>query len=745
MKQSHLSMDSKSKQISVLLPYPFKGPFDYKIPDGLKNNKIKPGAIVTVPLNRREEIGVIWKKHPLPKGLALEKMPDTPFDKLKPIISILDLPPLPDVLLKFIDWVAAYTLSPPGSVLAMALRSVKSPQPTHNSIGWIKINTIPSDFRITEPRKKVLDLLDTKEPCPARTIIDKTGVGQSVIQGLSKAGIIQAISLPNSTLFFQPDPQFSVPKLSQEQQEASDKLCQDVKDRKFSVTLLQGITGSGKTEVYMEAIARCIEQNQQVLVLLPEIALSTQWTDRFAKRFGVQPALWHSDIGSKRRRLTWQAVAEDNVSVVVGARSALFLPFTNLGLIIIDEEHEASFKQEEGVIYNARDMAIVRAQLSNIPAILVSATPSLETLVNVDNKRYEQVTLSSRHGGATLPIIETLDLRKTPPSRGLFISPPLAKAIQTTLDKEEQAMLFLNRRGYAPLTLCRACGFRLECPNCSAWLVEHRRTHRLVCHHCGYMEAIPKICPHCKVEDSLVPIGPGIERITEEARITFPEARILVMASDTLTSPRMTQEAVQQISDRQVNLIIGTQIVAKGWHFPYLTLVGVVDADLGLDGADLRASERTLQLLHQVGGRAGRAEAAGKVLLQSYMPEHPVMQALVKGDFNAFMHQEAAERQPGFWPPYGRLAAIIVSADTHEDASATAQAIGNCAPHGNGIVVLGPTPAPLALLRNRYRQRLLLRTQRQIAVQPILRQWLSNIKPKKGVKIDIDIDPMSFL
>ncbi|MDI2090180.1 primosomal protein N' [Commensalibacter oyaizuii] len=734
--------------LPVLLPYPFKEPFDYEIPQYLDVKILVPGTLVIVPLGNRKEIGVIWQHHKLPKGLDFLTSSPKKFTKLKSILSILPLPPLPFVLLEFIDWVAAYTLSPSGSVLAIALRGVQTimASKNHPRTGWMLSAQIPKITRNTPTREKVLTFLkDKKIPYTTQYLAKTLEVSAGVIQGLAKAGVIEEHNLPDTSLFLKPDLNFNVPQFSSEQQAAADFLCQKVIQQHYSTTLLQGVTGSGKTEVYMQAIAACVENNKQILVLLPEIALSTQWVERFEKRFGVRPALWHSDLTPKQRKQTWNAIIKNEVSVLVGARSALFLPFTNLGLIVVDEEHETSFKQEEGIIYHARDMAIVRARLSNCPAILVSATPSLETLMNAHHHKYDHLVLNSRHGGALMPDVQIVDLRITPPQRGLFLSPPLITATQQRLKKGEQVLFFLNRRGYAPLTLCRACGYRLECPHCSAWLVEHRNTQRLVCHHCDYFIPIPKECPHCNAPDSMVPIGPGIERITEEARSIFPDAKILVMSSDNLTSPKATAEAIRQIDQQEVNLIIGTQIVAKGWHFPFLTLVGVIDADLGLSGADLRASEKTLQLLHQVGGRAGREKSPGTVMLQSYLADHPVMSSLVKGDFDAFMLQEAAERQAGFWPPYGRLAAIIISADTNENATQIAFELGQYAPKQDGVIVLGPAPAPLALLRNRYRQRFLLRTQKHIAIQPILYQWLSCVKPKKTIKIDVDIDPVSFL
>lgn len=730
------------QRVSVLLPMPFPGPFDYAAPAEMA---LKPGDIVVVPLGRRRETGVVWESAPaLPADFAPPPQRTVEAARLRPVAELLDLPPLSAELRHFIDWVAAYTLSPPGMVLAMTLRLHMRGVPTP-STGWLAASPLPETLRITPARQKVLTLLQDGTARTTTDIANAAAVGPGVVKGLADAGALKAVKLGPERPFDAPDPHHKPPVLEGEQATATAALRQTVQEGGFSVTLLEGVTGSGKTEIYLEAIAACLEQGKQALVLLPEIALSAQWMQRFTRRFGTQPAIWHSEIGQRARRLTWHAAADGSATVVVGARSALFLPFEKLGLIIVDEEHESLFKQEEGVIYNARDMAVVRARLSGFPIMLVSATPSLETLANVEAGRYRHLVLPSRHGGASLPETRILDMRDHPPPRGLFLSPALTEEMTATFERQEQAMLFLNRRGYAPLTLCRACGHRMECPHCTAWLVEHRAKKLLSCHYCDHTEPMPPTCPTCGAENSLTAIGPGIERITEEARNLFPDARILVMASDTLGGPAATAEAVAKISRREVDLVIGTQIVAKGWHFPHLTLVGIVDADLGLGGGDLRAGERTIQLLHQVAGRAGRASTPGRVLLQSYTPEHPVMQALLSGDFDAFMAQEAAQRRPGFWPPYGRLAALIISAEDAREADATAAELGRKAPYGEGIQVLGPAPAPIAVLRNRHRRRILLRTVRSIAVQPILRRWLSMVKPGKGVRVDVDIDPVSFL
>ncbi|MCS6932510.1 MAG: primosomal protein N', partial [Acetobacteraceae bacterium] len=564
--------------------------------------------------------------------------------------------------------------------------------------------------------------------------------------GAAEAGLIEPALLPKAPPFETPDPDHAArPVLSAAQAEAAAALRAKVAARAFSVTLLSGVTGSGKTEVYLDAVAECLRQGRQALVLLPEIALSAQWLERFRTRFGVAPALWHSELGGRTRRITWRAVAEGEAPVLVGARSALFLPFPDLGLIVVDEEHETAFKQEEGVTYHARDMAVVRARLASAPCVLASATPSLETRFNVQAGRYAELHLPTRHGAAGMPEVQVVDLRRHMPPRGRFLSPLLVQAVAETLARGEQAMLFLNRRGYAPLTLCRACGHRLRCPNCTAWLVEHRAEKRLQCHHCGHAEPIPPACPECGAADSLAAVGPGVERVQEEAAALFPAARVLVMASDTLPGPKAAEAAARAIEAREVDLIIGTQVVAKGWHFPHLTLVGVVDADLGLAGGDLRAAERTVQLLHQVAGRAGRAEAPGRVLLQSFDPAHPVMQALVSGDLDGFMAAESEARRPGGWPPFGRLVGLVVSAESEAAADRAARDLGLAAPRAEGVEVLGPAPAPLALLRGRHRRRLLVKARREVPVQRLVREWLAKVHLPREVRVQVDVDPVGFL
>jgi len=480
-------------------------------------------------------------------------------------------------------------------------------------------------------------------------------------------------------------------------------------------------------------------------VLLPEIALGAQWHRRFERQFGVPAAAWHSDLRPAERRGVWRDVGEGLAKVVVGARSALFLPFTDLGLIVVDEEHDASFKQEDGVIYHARDMAVVRASLEAVPIVLASATPSLESLVNAERGRYRRLVLPARHGGAELPKVTLVDLRDDKPDRQKFVAPSLIEALKETLSAGEQAMLFLNRRGYAPLTLCRTCGHRMQCPNCTAWLVEHRFMGRLICHHCGHAERPPEHCPACEDKHSFAPCGPGVERLAEEITQRFPDARIAVMASDTLIGPQAVADLVERVQNHEIDLLIGTQIMAKGHHFPMLTLVGVIDGDLGLSGGDLRAGERTFQMLHQVAGRAGRAERPGRVLLQTFDPGHPVMKALAAHDRDRFLALEADERRLRHMPPFGRLAALIISAPDADQADQAAAALARAAPHLKGVDVLGPAPAPLAVLRGRHRRRFLVKTDRQVNIQAVLRQWLAGVRTPTAVRIQVDVDPYSFL
>jgi primosomal protein N' (replication factor Y) len=559
-------------------------------------------------------------------------------------------------------------------------------------------------------------------------------------------GTLETIVLPPEPVASAPDPDFCAPDFTPAQSSASDGLRVTVGKGGYSVTLLDGVTGSGKTEVYFEAVAQTIRHGRQTLILLPEIALTAQFLDRFAARFGVRPAEWHSELSPRRRARTWRAVADGEAAVVVGARSALFLPFANLGLIVVDEEHDPAYKQEEGVRYHARDMAVVRGYIAQIPVVLSSATPSVETEVNARRGRYQRLALPERFGGQHLPAIEAIDLTRERPPRGRFISPRLAGEVKIALERGEQALLFLNRRGYAPLTLCRACGFRFACPHCDAWLVDHRFRRQLVCHHCGFAMPHPATCPKCQAADSFAACGPGVERLEEEVAELFPQARVLVLSSDLVATVERLREELADIAAGRVDIVIGTQLVAKGHHFPKLNLVGIVDADLGLANGDPRAAERTFQLLHQVVGRAGREEGRGRGLLQTHQPEHPVMRALIAQDREAFYAAEIAARERTHYPPFGRLASIVVSGADRHDTEAYARRLAAAAPKSEEVRVLGPAEAPLAVVRGRHRLRLLAKSRRGFDLSDYLRQWLAAApKPKGSIKREIDVDPQSFL
>ena len=603
----------------------------------------------------------------------------------------------------------------------------------------------PPPDRMTAARKRVLDAASGGLAWSKSGLAAAAGVSPGVIDGLLAHGTLEPVVIPPRPIAADLDPDHARPVLSAEQERAAAALCDAAGDA-FSVALLDGVTGSGKTEVYFEAVAEALRRGRQALVLLPEIALTGAFLDRFAARFGSRPAEWHSEVGTRQRERVWRAVAAGEARAVVGARSALFLPFPDLGLIIVDEEHDPAYKQEEGVSYHARDMAVVRGSLSGFPVVLSSATPSVESRVNADRGRYRHLHLPARYGVALKPEIATIDLRAHPPERQHWLSPPLIAAVGEVAARGEQALLFLNRRGYAPLTLCRTCGHRFACPNCSAWLVEHRFRKRLVCHHCGYEEGRPDICPGCDADDSLVACGPGVERLQEEVLERFPDARTLVMSSDMPGGVQRLRAELEAIAAGDVDIVIGTQLVAKGHNFPGLALVGVIDADVGLAHGDPRAAERTWQLLTQVTGRAGRAGQASRGLIQTYTPEHPVVQALVSGDREAFYAIEIENRRRGGLPPFGRLASVIVSAADRPTAKDHAQAMAMAAPLSEGVRLLGPAEAPFPVLRGRYRFRLLAQAERASKLHDWLNTWLAKAPRARGsVRVAIDIDPMSFL
>ena len=735
---STLSISSRHRVVSVLLPLPLSSPYDYLVPHEVN---VERGSFVQVPLGRRNVTGVVWGASQ--GGIDPER--------LREIGNLADLPPMPIDTLEFIDWVSKYTLSKLGSVLRMAM-SVPSALASPKAVQVYKLSSgingkcesLPVGFRLTNERKRVIQILEGSNPRRAFDIANAAGTSVSVVRGLANAKILETVTLTEERVVPNPDPDLERPVLNEAQAAAAQSIM-EVLDQGYSVSLIDGVTGSGKTEVYFEAIAATLRLGRQVAVLLPEIALTTTWLERFEASFGSPPVTWHSNLSLSERRRNWLSALDGKAKLVVGARSALMLPYKNLGLIVIDEEHDLSFKQEESVIYNARDMAIVRGRIGGFPVLLSSATPSLETMDNVWRNRYRHLSLPTRFSDAKLPDISLINMRKEKLAKQSWLSNSLVNHANETLKAGEQIMLFLNRRGYAPLTLCRACGHRLACPQCTAWLVEHRLHDRLQCHHCGYFTRLAKNCPTCQADDPFVVCGPGVERLAEEVERKFPDALVEIMSSDSVQKVVDAQLLVGRMESREIDILIGTQIMAKGFHFPMLTLVGVIDADLGLTGGDLRAAERTYQLLHQVAGRAGRATRAGRVLIQTYQPQHPVMAALLRGDRDCFMKMEAEERRQYSMPPYGRLVGIIVSGPNLDAVEKISNFLGKTAPRTENFYVLGPAPAPVAVIRGRHRRRLLVRAKKDIHIQEILRRWVSAIKTEKGTRISIDIDPYTFM
>ena len=722
-----------SSRARVLVLNSALGPLDYRVPHGMT---VEPGSIVVAPLGPRQLLGVVWEPERMPSDAEVGD------NRLRPLLGVADALPLPDALRRLIEWTADYYLAPPAAVVRMALSSTSALEGARTVTEYRVTGHVPD--RLTPQRAQALERIGDRQGL-IRELATMADVSDAVIRGLVKNGAIEGVEVDIDSPFPLPDPDHHRPALSEDQRAAADILVAGVTAHSFQPVLLDGVTGSGKTEVYFEAVAQAIAEGRQVLVLLPEIALTEPFLKRFHDRFGCEPVAWHSGLRSSQRRRAWRAIASGQGLVTVGARSALFLPYRNLGLIVVDEAHETSFKQEDGVHYHARDVAVMRGKFEPCPVILASATPAIETRQQVALGRYTEVKLPGRFGPAQMPTIEAIDLIQNPPERGRWIAPKLVAAMKDVLEKREQSLLYLNRRGYAPLTLCRTCGHRFQCPNCTAWMVEHRLVRRLACHHCGHVLPTPRACPECDGEDTLVACGPGVERIADEATALFPEAKIAVVTSDTIWSPAKAAEFVGRMEAGDIDIVVGTQLITKGYHFPNLTLVGVIDADLGLDGGDLRAAERTFQQIRQVSGRAGRGAKPGHVFIQTHSPKAQVMQALVTGDAEAFYTAETEARRDADAPPFGRYAAIIVSSEDQGAAQSTANAIARAAPKVDGMHVFGPAPAPLAMLRGRHRYRLLVHARRALAVQDVIREWLGGLEWTPKVRVAVDVDPYSFL
>lgn len=723
---------AEGERIGVLTTQPLDRVLDYRAPEG----GCFVGAFVEVPLGPRKVLGVVWG--PGAGGFDASK--------LRSVIRVLDAAPMREEMRVFLEKAGAYTLTPMAAMLRLATRAPGLGDPPSMRKVYRRGSGEPD--RMTDARARVLDASEEMGGLSLTLgeLAEAAGVTSSVVKGLLKSGAIVEEESPKDSPFPVLDPEYGGKALTDDQAGAAAVLCEGQRSGRYGTVLLKGVTGSGKTEVYLEAVAEALRQGRQALVLLPEIALSGEFLQRLEARFGARPAEWHSGVTMTERRRVWRMVAEGRAQVVVGARSALFLPFQQLGLIVVDEEHDTSYKQEEGVLYNARDMAVLRASILGAQVVLASATPSLESWVNADQGKYQRLILTSRFGPAVMPEMKTIDMRTQELPSNRWISPRLATAVKQRMERGEQALLFLNRRGYAPVTLCRACGQQIGCDHCDARMVEHRFLKRLVCHQCGETKPMPDKCPSCEAEDKLAAVGPGVERLAEEAQEAFPEARVAVLSSDLYGTARELKAQIEAIAQGGADIIIGTQLVAKGHNFPNLTLVGVIDADLGLQGSDLRAAERTFQLMRQVAGRAGRAEKPGQALLQTYQPEHPVIRGILAGDEEAFWRAEADERRIGGMPPFGRLAGIILSGPDVQEIFD----LGNWLARNDGPLrrvgaqVYGPAPAPVARVRGRHRVRLLVRGPKEVMLQPALTEWTRNVKLKGDLRLAIDIDPQSF-
>ena len=738
-------MPSTCQIVSVLVPVYVDSCYSYRVPadspslfddDGATRfaDRLVPGQVVRVPLGPRSVLGVVWDD---PSDFSDES-------RLKDVEAVYPDVCLSDDFRKFVDWIAQYTLAQRGMVLRMVLRGEEALLPPR-AVSALRLTGEPPE-RLTKARERVLEVMEGGLAETKAAIVERAGVSASVIDGLVKGGTLSPCELPPPALMEAPQADFSPPALNALQAEAAEEIRQIVAARGFETVLLDGVTGSGKTEVYFEAVAEALRQGKQILILVPEIALTDAFLHRFESRFGVRPGEWHSGQAQRYKNLVWRGVATGEVQVVVGARSSLMLPFRNLGLIVVDEEHDGAYKQEDRVIYNARDMSVVRGHLSGFPVVLASATPSVESRNNADQGRYRHIRLPSRYGGQSMPDISLIDMRANPPEKGSWLSPILIDAVNETIEAGQQSLLFLNRRGYAPLTLCRTCGHRFQCPNCSTWLVEHRFRKQLVCHHCGHSEPVPPTCPHCGDEHSLVACGPGVERIAEEAASRWPDRRIVILSSDLIHGVQQLRAELELISSGQADIVIGTQLVAKGHNFPAMTLVGVIDADLGLAHGDLRAGEKVFQTLAQVTGRAGRMQGQGRGLLQSYVPDHPVIAALAKGEREEFYTYELDQRRKAGMPPFGRLAAVILSSEHREAALAYGREMVRAVPHEEGVRVLGPAEAPISVLRGRFRFRLLVTAPRTFPLSQWMRKWLAQSPKIAGsLRMQVDIDPVSFM
>lgn len=726
--------------VKILIPNVINAGYDYRLTD-----VADLGTFVQVTVMNRPYIGVVY-------GIGDSGLPK---EKIKSVSKIFPYK-LEISDLQWIQKMSEWTLMAPGAVLRLIVNvpdAFSAPK-----VEQLYAFNHDSNIKMTESRQAIADAFDSNdnEPMSVSDIQNIAHVSSSVVKNMIKSGglVLRDSRVKESNTFCYEYKDTGSVKLNDEQSVAADAIGGSIDSGGFSVFLLDGITGSGKTQVYFDAAWRAYKKGQSVLLMMPEIALTAQFMSRYQKRFGAPPVIWHSNLTSARRREIWRGVLRGDIRMVVGTRSALFLPWKNLGLIVVDEEHDGSYKQEDMGNYHARDMAILRAKIAGFPVVLASATPSAETLQNVSVGKYKALKLTSRFGGATLPKIETIDMRQNRPEdykikedsedvQTGYLSNALCLEIQKTLDSGQQVMLFINRRGFAPIIQCKKCGWVATCDDCSVGMTYHKRVGKLLCHMCGRMEALPDKCPVCG--DKVSMRGAGLEKIQEEVNIKFPSARTALVSSDTMVSRQALERLVKKMEEGEIDIVIGTQILAKGHHFPNLTLVGVVDADMGLFGTDFRAAEHTFQQLFQVAGRAGRGELPGRVMLQTYQPDNPVLQAICAGDRDDFMKSDMEARRMAKMPPYGGLIAIIVEAQKENVLQSFCKQLADAAPAANGAKIMGPIAAQVYQIRNWYRMRFLVTGDMKANLQELVKHWLSKVKVPVNVRVKIDVGPQNFM
>lgn len=734
-------MFKPSDIVKVLIPNVVNAGYDYRL-----TQVADLGSFVRVSVMNRPYIGVII-------GPGDSNLPG---DKIKNVNDVFNFGKLAPSDIQWILKMSEWTMMSPGAVLRLIVNVPDAFLPPKQE----QLYTFNPDkhARMTDARQAVADAFasNDNDAMSASDIQNIAYVSSAIVRSMIKAQLLipaQLRDVVEHKDFNYTYSDMGNVVLNSEQQYAADEIAKYI-NNDFSVHLLDGITGSGKTQVYFDAAWRAYRSGKAVLLMMPEIALTAQFMSRFESRFGARPVVWHSNLTAARRRDIWRGVATGDIRLVVGTRSALFLPWQNLGLIVVDEEHDGSYKQEDMGNYHARDMAILRAAIARFPVILASATPSAETIKNVSVGKYKHLRLTSRFGGAQMPTIETIDLRNDRPADYMIdqdpdklqpgaISPTLIHTIDETLTAGQQVMLFINRRGFAPIVQCKKCGWVASCPDCSVGMTYHKKLGKLLCHMCGRTAILPDVCPDCGNAVSMR--GVGLEKVQEEINNKFPDAKTALVSSDTMMSRQALERLVGKMESGEIDIVIGTQILAKGHHFPNLTLVGVVDSDQGLFGTDFRAGEHTFQQLFQVAGRAGRGSTPGRVLLQTYQPDHPVLRAICASDRDTFMSNDMAARAAAKMPPYGQLIAIIVEANKESVLQQYCAQLAAAAPDLKGGKIMGPIAAGVYQIRNWYRMRFLVAGDERANLQPAVKLWLAKVKQPANVRVKVDVNPMNFM